>query len=79
MLDKEQAKRRGNENVEIKDRQDAAEVIHQYINVCERWNRMCGIWREGGWFKGIVHPKTKKALPMDLKTVIRFNSLATSK
>lgn len=48
MLDKEQAKRRGNENVEIKDRQDAAGVIYQYINVCERWYRMCGIWREGG-------------------------------
>lgn len=35
MLDMEQARRRGNENVEIEDKQDAARVIYQYMNVCK--------------------------------------------
>lgn len=49
MLDKEQARRRGNENVEIEDRQDAAGAIYQYMNICECWYRMCvGYGGRGG-------------------------------
>lgn len=53
MLDKEQARRRGNENAEIEDRQDAAGVIYQYMNVCECWYRKCeGYGGRGDSLKG---------------------------